>query len=88
MLSKVVKLVPKGNSSALSVLPAIRSKSTVVQTETSTQSHDPYAPRKDLEAFWMPFTDNRRYKANPPVFSRAKGMSMWTEDGTEKLDGI
>jgi len=88
MLSKVVKLVPKGNSSALSVLPAIRSKSTVVQTETSTQSHDPYAPRKDLEAFWMPFTDNRRYKANPRVFSRAKGMSMWTEDGTEKLDGI
>ncbi len=42
----------------------------------------------DLEAFWMPFTANRQFKANPRLFARAKGMYYWTADGREVLDGV
>jgi len=41
----------------------------------------------DLSAFWMPFTDNRGYKAEPRMFARASGMHYWTPDGRQVLDG-
>ena len=41
----------------------------------------------DLSAFWMPFTDNRGYKAQPRMFARAKDMHYWTPDGRKVLDG-
>ena len=28
----------------------------------------------DLDAFWMPFTANRQFKANPRLLLRAEGM--------------
>jgi beta-alanine--pyruvate transaminase len=30
--------------------------------------------RSDLDAFWMPFTANRQFKANPRMLARAEGM--------------
>ena len=42
----------------------------------------------DLDAFWMPFTANRQFKAHPRLLARAKGMYYWTEDGREVLDGV
>jgi beta-alanine--pyruvate transaminase len=42
----------------------------------------------DLESFWMPFTANRHFKANPRLLVRAKGMHYWTVDGREVLDGV
>ena len=42
----------------------------------------------DLDAFWMPFTANRQFKANPRLLARAKGMYYWTADGREVLDGV
>ena len=41
----------------------------------------------DLEAFWMPFTANRQFKANPRLLARAEGMHYWTADGRRVLDG-
>jgi beta-alanine--pyruvate transaminase len=41
----------------------------------------------DLSAFWLPFTDNRSYKAAPRMLARAKDMSYWTPEGREILDG-
>jgi beta-alanine--pyruvate transaminase len=41
----------------------------------------------DLSAFWMPFTDNRGYKAEPRMFARAKDMHYSTPDGRQVLDG-
>lgn len=41
----------------------------------------------DLDAFWMPFTDNRYFKANPRLLVSAKGMHYRTSDGRELLDG-
>jgi beta-alanine--pyruvate transaminase len=40
----------------------------------------------DLDAFWMPFTPNRRFKAHPRMLSRAEGMHYSTPDGRQVLD--
>jgi beta-alanine--pyruvate transaminase len=44
--------------------------------------------RADLEAFWMPFTANRQFKARPRLLARAEGMHYWTDDGRKVLDGV
>ena len=40
----------------------------------------------DLSAFWMPFTDNRGYKANPRMFVAAEGMHYTASAGHKVLD--
>ena len=40
----------------------------------------------DLEAFWMPFTPNRHFKANPRLLARAEGMYYTSTDGRQILD--
>jgi beta-alanine--pyruvate transaminase len=42
----------------------------------------------DLDAFWMPFTANRQFKANPRLLTRAEGMYYWATDGRQVLDGV
>jgi len=44
--------------------------------------------RDELEAFWMPFTANRQFKAAPRLLARAEGMHYWTPDGRQVLDGV
>jgi beta-alanine--pyruvate transaminase len=44
-------------------------------------------PPNDLDCFWMPFSDNRYFKANPRLLVSAKGMYYRTSDGRELLDG-
>jgi beta-alanine--pyruvate transaminase len=44
-------------------------------------------PRADLEAFWMPFTANRQFKAKPRILVSAKDMYYTSEDGRQILDG-
>lgn len=39
-----------------------------------------------LDAFWMPFTSNRRFKQAPHLFSSARGMHYFTPDGRKVLD--
>lgn len=41
----------------------------------------------DMDAFWMPFTANRQFKAAPRLMSRAEGMHYWSHDGRRILDG-
>ena len=43
--------------------------------------------RPELEAFWMPFTANRQFKAKPRLFARASGMHYFTPEGHKILDG-
>jgi beta-alanine--pyruvate transaminase len=38
-------------------------------------------------AFWMPFTDNRGFKAHPRLLASAKDMHYFTPDGRALLDG-
>ncbi len=40
----------------------------------------------DLDAFWMPFTPNRRFKSHPRMLSSASGMWYRTPEGREVLD--
>ena len=42
----------------------------------------------DLDAFWMPFTANRQFKAKPRMLARAEGMYYWTDDGRQILDAV
>jgi beta-alanine--pyruvate transaminase len=48
----------------------------------------PPLSRSDMEAFWLPFTPNRQFKARPRLLSRAKGMHYWTPDGRQILDAV
>jgi beta-alanine--pyruvate transaminase len=41
----------------------------------------------NLEAFWMPFTANRQFKAHPRLLAGAKDMHYVTADGRQILDG-
>jgi beta-alanine--pyruvate transaminase len=41
----------------------------------------------DLEAWWLPFTPNRSFKARPRLIGRAKDMHYYTPEGREILDG-
>ena len=41
----------------------------------------------NLDAFWMPYTDNKYFKGAPRLLARAEGMSYFTPDGREILDG-
>ncbi|MCW8328946.1 aspartate aminotransferase family protein [Photobacterium sp. SDRW27] len=38
------------------------------------------------DAFWMPFTANRNFKANPRIINRAEGMYCYSDNGTQLLD--
>jgi beta-alanine--pyruvate transaminase len=42
----------------------------------------------DLEHYWMPFTDNRRFKQAPKLVASAKDMYYTTSDGRQVLDGL
>jgi beta-alanine--pyruvate transaminase len=39
-----------------------------------------------LDAYWMPFTPNRRFKASPHLLARAEGMYYYTPAGEPVLD--
>jgi beta-alanine--pyruvate transaminase len=41
-----------------------------------------------LEHYWMPFTDNRRFKAKPRLVASAKDMYYTTAEGKQVLDGL
>ncbi len=43
-------------------------------------------PQNALNAYWMPFTANRAFKARPRMFSGAKDMHLTTPDGRTILD--
>jgi beta-alanine--pyruvate transaminase len=53
----------------------------------STQSSPSFEPTpNNLEAFWMPYTANRQFKAKPRLFVSAENMHYTTIDGRKVLD--
>jgi beta-alanine--pyruvate transaminase len=64
------------------IKPALAPESSAPVTETPMPTHT------GLDAFWMPFTANRQFKANPRLLARADGMYYWTPDGRQVLDGV
>lgn len=41
-----------------------------------------------MDAYWMPFTASRQFKAAPRLLAKASGMHFWTPEGRQVLDGI
>ena len=39
-----------------------------------------------LQPYWMPFSPNKEFKAEPRMFARAKGMYFYTPEGKEVID--
>src|SRR5215470_17579584 len=39
-----------------------------------------------LDEYWMPFTANRDFKADPKMIVRAEGMYYWNERGGKIID--
>ena len=64
------------------VKPALAPESAVPTTAAPAPAHGA------LDSFWMPFTANRQFKANPRLLARADGMYYWTADGRQVLDGV
>ena len=42
--------------------------------------------RISLDEYWMPFTPNREFKADPQVVVRAEGMYLWNDRGDKIID--
>jgi beta-alanine--pyruvate transaminase len=42
----------------------------------------------NLDHYWMPFTDNRRFRAKPRLVAAAKDMYYTTVEGKQVLDGL
>jgi beta-alanine--pyruvate transaminase len=49
--------------------------------------HDQAAARRiSLDEYWMPFTPNREFKADPQMVVRAEGMYLWDDKGNRIID--
>jgi beta-alanine--pyruvate transaminase len=57
-------------------------------TEEEQAMHEAESGAQTLEHYWMPFTDNRRFKRAPKMIASAKDMYYTTEDGKQVLDGL
>ena len=49
---------------------------------------NPTPTASELDAYWMPFTANRQFKANPRLLAKASGMYYETPEGRRILDGV
>lgn len=43
--------------------------------------------QNNLDHWWMPFSDNKAFKANPRLLKSAKGMYYTTQEGRQVIDG-
>ena len=42
--------------------------------------------KRDLDAYWMPFTAERQFKKAPRLLAKSAGMHFWTPEGRQILD--
>lgn len=50
-------------------------------------AHDMRGINDDLAAYWMPFTANKAFKANPKLLESADGLYYTSTDGRQVFDG-
>jgi beta-alanine--pyruvate transaminase len=56
-------------------------------TGVRTMGHaEPQLVTADLHPYWMPFSPNKEFKAEPRLFARAQGMYFYTPDGRQVID--
>jgi beta-alanine--pyruvate transaminase len=56
------------------------------KTQSSAAQPNSKPAANNLDAFWMPFSANRQFKAAPRMFVAAKDMHYTTDDGRQVLD--
>lgn len=52
------------------------------------QAHAAGLTDKQLDSYWMPYTSNREFKANPRIITHAKGNYLYDAEGRKILDGL
>jgi len=60
----------------------------VAAREPRAQAPASALTRAELEAYWMPFTANRQFKADPRLIVAAEGVHFITANGRRVLDGL
>src|SRR5947207_2929151 len=60
----------------------------ILCTEPAMSNASAPLSRSELEAFWLPFTANRQFKAKPRLLAKASGMHYWTPEGRQILDAV
>src|SRR4051812_2509911 len=81
------RLVAAGPGSGKARITAPHRASSRKTSMPSAQAPRAVAVPNDLEAYWLPFTSNRAFKASPRLIARAKDMHYYTPDGRAVLDG-
>src|SRR5258708_6035300 len=66
--------------------PAAKSKETPMDHAESTLRDQPQPRQISLDEYWMPFTPNRDFKADPKMVVRAEGMYYWNDRGGKVID--
>ena len=55
--------------------------------ELTLQNQSPYSSKPlSLDEYWMPFTPNREFKADPQMVVRAEGVYLWNDRGDKIID--
>ena len=67
--------------------PAQAMPARAMAAQVKRQSSQSAPARNDLEAYWVPFTPNRQFKAAPRLIAKAKDMHYELTDGRKLLDG-
>jgi beta-alanine--pyruvate transaminase len=62
--------------------PVVAATSQQAELHSAAQADTPV----DRQTFWMPFSPNKEFKAEPKMFTRAKGMYFYTPEGREVID--
>jgi beta-alanine--pyruvate transaminase len=65
---------------------AARFVSFAAQPRSWLKSEDNMRQPNDLSSFWLPFTQNRAFKANPRIIARAEGMYYYDDRGRALID--
>jgi beta-alanine--pyruvate transaminase len=54
--------------------------------DTTLRDQSVESKRLSLDEYWMPFTPNRDFKADPKMIVRAEGMYYWNDRGEKLID--
>ncbi|HEY8242958.1 MAG TPA: aspartate aminotransferase family protein [Casimicrobiaceae bacterium] len=54
--------------------------------DTTLRDQSVESKRISLDEYWMPFTPNRDFKADPKMIVRAEGMYYWNDRGEKLID--
>jgi beta-alanine--pyruvate transaminase len=67
-------------------VPADNPRSTRTHLQETAMGHAEPQVSTSLQPYWMPFSANKEFKAEPRLFARAEGMYFYTPEGQQVID--